>query len=319
MKYFHSFDDFERLVHESQQLKDLEFLLEQIESDHLDEGLKDAVLAGLLALFAGAPLSAQDIKNVVTHTPDSTITTKTVNFQLNDKMSKEKADAIVKRMLSHGFKIQSEQMDTLWKEVKKTNPDTNVKILSIKFDRDSTFFESGKFILSDAAKADVEKAFETVLKLDGVVSHVKITSSTDKQRVSANLQSVLKGMGYAPNNTGLSEVRSDELKKYVENEIGLDSSLISVENLVEKGTGTIDASARFVRIDITYMCCRISPVEREADSPAKTIDYTVVLRKAVATPDQPSIGNFEEGKSKVFDKGKISNHSTPSSVKCTEW
>jgi hypothetical protein len=303
MNYIHSFHEFEKLV-------------ENRQHENLDEGFKENIFAGLLSLFAAYPLSSQVIKNVVDRAPDSTVVTKTVNFKLDDKMTKDKADAIVKRMLSHGFNITSEKIDTVWKKTKETQPDTGISILSMKFDKDSSFFASGKFDLSASAKRDIEKAFEKVIAQDGLVTNVTVTSSTDKQKLSSDLQKKLASMNYKGDNSGLSQARADEVKSYLTEEIGLEDSLVKVVNLVEGGVGEIDASARYVKVDITYMCCSYVPVEDEKE---KTVNYTVVMRKTTKNLPQPKITSFEEAKEKTFDMGKIADHNSPSSVKCPKW
>jgi hypothetical protein len=210
-------------------------------------------------------------------------------------------------------------MDTLWKEVKEKAPDTSVRIFSLKFDSDSSFFESGKFEMSANAKSDIDKAFQLVQEVDGMISQVKITSSTDKQGLSTNLQAKLKSMGFASDNEGLSKARSSNMAKYLTDDIGIEKSLIETVNFAEKGTGEIDASARFVRMDITYICCAVTPVTGEKDSDSE-IDYTVVLRKAMKTPSQPSVSeSFSEASSKSFKMKSIKNYVSPSSVECPNW
>lgn len=316
MNHLHNFEDF---LYESHRRIFLAESLLQFDKEELDEGFKENVFAGLLSFFIGGSVSSQNIKNVIERTPDSSIVTKTVNFKLGDKMSKEKADMVIRRMLSHGFSITSEKMDTLWKEVKEKAPDTSVRIFSLRFDSDSSFFDSGKFEMSPDTKSDIDKAFQFVQEMDGMVSHVKITSSTDKQGLSTNLQAKLKSMGFAPNNDGLSKARSSNMADYLTDDVGIEKSLIETVNFAEKGAGEIDASARFVRMDITYICCAITPGTGEKDSDSE-IDYTVVLRKAMKTPSQPSTpGKFREASGKSFKMKSIKNYVSPSSVECPRW
>jgi hypothetical protein len=101
-------------------------------------------------------------------------------------------------------------------------------------------------------------------------------------------------------------------------DVGIEKTLIETVNLAEKGTGEIDASARFVRMDITYICCAVTPVTGEKDSDS-TVDYTVVLRKAMKNPGQPSMRDFSEATGKSFKMKTIKNYVSPPSVECASW
>jgi len=69
----------------------------------------------------------------------------------------------------------------------------------------------------------------------GIISAIQVESSTDKQGLSKNLQNELKDLGYSGDNTGLSKARCEKITVELET-IGIDSSLITTNQIVEGGT-----------------------------------------------------------------------------------
>jgi hypothetical protein len=86
----------------------------------------------------------------------------------------------------------------------------------------------------------------------GIISGIQVESSTDKQGLSIRLQNELKGIGYSGDNTGLSKARCGQITDYLVG-LGIDSSLVTSNQVVEAGTGTVDASARYVIVKIVYL------------------------------------------------------------------
>ena len=147
--------------------------------------------------------------------------------------------------------MDSSQVDTLWKEVTIQKPDTTVHIDEIKFDNNQ-YFASGKYNLNEDMGDSISSTIDDILAQGGIISGIKVESSTDKQGLSLRLQNELKGIGYSGDNTGLSKARCVQITDYLVG-LGVDSSLVTSNQVVEGGTGTVDASARYVIIKIVYL------------------------------------------------------------------
>ena len=157
----------------------------------------------------------------------------------------------VDRLVNKGWTLDSTQVDTLWREVTIQKPETTVHIDSIKFD-DNQYFASGKYNLNEDMADSISSVIDNIIAQGGIISGIQVESSTDKQGLSSRLQAELKGLGYSGDNTGLSKVRCEQITKHLEG-LGIDSSLITSKQVVEAGTGTIDASARYVIVKIAYL------------------------------------------------------------------
>jgi hypothetical protein len=170
--------------------------------------------------------------------------TKTIHRKVN---TQEEADKLVNK----GWTLDSTQVDTLWREVTIQKPDTTVHIDEIRFD-DNQYFASGKYDLNEDMADSISSAIDNIIAQGGILSGVNVESSTDKQGLSIRLQNELKGLGYSGDNAGLSKARCEQIINHLEG-LGIDSSIITNNQIVESGTGTVDASARYVIIKIVYL------------------------------------------------------------------
>jgi outer membrane protein OmpA-like peptidoglycan-associated protein len=157
----------------------------------------------------------------------------------------------VDRLVSKGWTLDSTQVDTLWKEVTIQKPDTIVHKDEIRFD-DNQYFASGKYNLNEDMADSISSVIDNIISQGGIISGIQVESSTDKQGLSIRLQSELKGIGYSGDNTGLSKARCEKITDYLVG-LGIDSSLVTSNQVVEGGTGTVDASARYVIVKIVYL------------------------------------------------------------------
>jgi len=157
----------------------------------------------------------------------------------------------VDRLVNRGWTLDSTQVDTLWKEVTIQKPEATVHIDSIKFD-DNQYFASGKYNLNEDMADSISSIIDNIISEGGILSGIRLESSTDKQGLSTRLQNELKGLGYSGDNTGLSKARCEQISKHLKG-LGIDSSLITSNQIVEAGSGTVDASARYVIVKIVYL------------------------------------------------------------------
>jgi hypothetical protein len=164
---------------------------------------------------------------------------------------KVKTQAEADKLVDKGWTLDSSQVDTLWREVTIQKPETIVHIDSIKFD-DNQYFASGKYNLNEDMADSITSIIDDIISQGGIISGIQVESSTDKQGLSTRLQTELKALGYSGDNTGLSKARCEQITNHLEG-LGIDSSLITSKQVVEAGTGTIDASARYVIVKIAYL------------------------------------------------------------------
>jgi len=164
---------------------------------------------------------------------------------------KVKTEAEADKLINKGWSLDSSQVDTLWTEVTIQKPDTIVHIDEIKFDNNQ-YFASGKYNLNEDMGDSISSTIDDILAQGGIISGIQVESSTDKQGLSLRLQNELKGIGYSGDNTGLSKARCEQITDYLVG-LGVDSSLVTSNQVVGGGTGTVDASARYVIIKIVYL------------------------------------------------------------------
>lgn len=164
---------------------------------------------------------------------------------------KVKTQAEVDKLVNRGWSLDSIQVDTLWREVIIQKPEATVHLDEIRFD-DNQYFASGKYNLNEDMKDSISSVIDNIISQGGVISGIKVESSTDKQGLSLRLKSELKGLGYSGDNTGLSKARCEQITNHLEG-LGIDSSLITSNQIVEAGGETVDASARYVIVKIVYL------------------------------------------------------------------
>lgn len=200
-------------------------------NNQLDEGLKTNILIGLLTLIGTSTFGGNKLPyKAITHTH---------------------SENALKSYIQQGWTLDSTQVDTVFTKVKSEKPDTIVMVTKLKLDKDQ-YFESGKFTLSQTVKDSLSNSMTDVLNDNGIITGIVVTSSTDKQGISANLQKLLLSLGYTADNQGLSKARNDVIRKYLTGELGVNSSLIESNEMFEQGNG-IDPTARFVSVNIYYL------------------------------------------------------------------
>jgi hypothetical protein len=311
---------------ESERMRMIAEAIEELENDeNLDEGLKDVILGGLLSLLVtGGVLQAQPTTgNWQTVSKKTEVIDRKHNqvdaelkrtFKLGDNFTKQQADSVVDKMLKKGWSLKSSDIDTIWNDVVKEAPETSVQSVTLTF-ADGNYFESGKFELSTEMKARIDSSLNNIVEAGGVVIKIDVTSSTDKQGLSKGLQEKLKSLGYTADNAGLSKARSTSIVEYLKSK-GVDASLIETENLAEQGTGEIDASSRFVKVDLMYMIKRASETTKSITSKDPEVKYMVNLTKTYVTDSKPSKPSGGKAHVKV---GKVKDFKIRGAVKCPKF
>jgi hypothetical protein len=229
-----------------------------------EEGWKDIALG--TALAAGSLLPGQLKAGDTGYTNDKQATeisyeapaekdSKSIDWPWSKKTKtihkKVKTEAEADKLVSRGWTLDSTQVDTLWTEVTIQKPDTIVHKDEIRFD-DNQYFASGKYNLNEDMADSISSVIDNIISQGGIISGIQVESSTDKQGLSIRLQNELKGIGYSGDNTGLSKARCGQITDYLVG-LGIDSSLVTSNQVVEAGTGTVDASARYVIVKIVYL------------------------------------------------------------------
>ena len=227
------------------------------------------------------------------------------------RVYRAKTEQSMKNMVRQGWTLDSVQVDTLWKEVLIKKPDTLVMVTKLSFDKDQ-YFESGKFVLSQDVKDSISSTLNDISGEGGVITDIRVESSTDKQGLSINLQKQLKDMGYSGDNKGLSKARSEAVTNYMTSEMGINDTLIESTQKYEMGDETIDQSARYVNVDIAYL------VINQEVTPGKTVD-TPQLKKTYFLSTTNKVTNpphkFKRGHNKKTVKmGPIKHHKNRKSV-----
>jgi len=230
--------------------------------------------------------------------------TKTLHKTVN---TQAEADKLVNR----GWTLDSTQVDTLWREVTIQKPDTTVHIDEIKFD-DNQYFASGKYNLNEDMTDSISSTIDNIIAQGGIISAIQVESSTDKQGLSSRLQNELKGLGYSGDNTGLSKARCEQIINYLVG-LGIDDTLITSNQVVEAGTGTVDASARYVIVKIVYL-------DKEVVSTPGIVEKVPELKEVHYLSKEVEISKTHHKKHHVkhhhvrHKRTKINKHSNP--TKC---
>jgi len=288
--------------------------------EELNEGWKEVVLGGLLSLLtvgAAGQRGSYDYKTLsnIEGKEKGKITstlTRQHDFNFGTDITKKTADSTIDDLLRQGWSLDSKKLDTLWNNVVKEVPDTVISAVTIKLDT-AAYFPSGKFTLNDGIKKEIDKGFDSILKNNGTLIKIVITSSTDKQRVGTNLSTELKGMGLSGDNNGLSKARANNLKTYICGK-GVSDSIIEEENLAEQGTSEIEQVNRYVRIDLIYL---------ETGAPKQVVTKEPTIAKYSATLHKKFVDDPEEKGGRGFHitlptikLGKAGDFKSRGSVKC---
>jgi hypothetical protein len=220
-----------------------------------EEGWKDALLG--TAIAAGSLLPGQmkaspsgpgpikvNKSGIEVKWPGKEVT-KTLHKKVTDEKSLE-------RLQKKGYNLDSTVVDTLFKELTETAPETVIKGEKIIFG-DNQYFASGVYTISPEMADSVSQVINNIESSNHTIIGIQIQSSTDKQGLSIKLQNELKAKGYEPNNKGLAKARCESISKYIIENEGIDDSLIDTAHLFEMGQGKQDPSARFVTVKIIYL------------------------------------------------------------------
>ncbi len=295
-------------------------VVERVDKVAINEGWKENILGTAMAAsaFAGNAANNQQQSNDKEETGTYTSyeepverngdDTETLTF--SDKKtatkgktvrSKEEADDLVKK----GWTLNSTQIDTIWKEVISQKPETIVNVAEIKFDNNQ-FFSSGKYNLNQEMKDSISAVIGDITSDGGIISAIQVESSTDKQGLSKNLQNELKDLGYSGDNTGLSKARCEKITVELET-IGIDSSLITTNQIVEGGTKTIDSSARYVTIKIVYLDQEVISTPGIVDTiPEFETLYKLSKEYSTTSSKKTNKGKFKIKKTKIKKCGSPS-------------
>ena len=156
----------------------------------------------------------------------------------------------------------------------------------------------------------------------GKINSTTIESSTDKQRISPQLEpKLVKAFGKG-GNEGLSNLRNNKIKEFLVS-VGVDDSLIKQDVKWEQGAGEIgaetpqDPSERYVRVIInaTYNVAGLPPDSTVIDV-VESVYYVLIkkgekhgTRKGGRTGSSSSYNNTRS--SCKIDLGKIGSFSCP--------
>lgn len=229
-----------------------------------EEGWKEKALAGAIA--AGSLTTpAKAITNVDYDKPATEISyqsyqapssndsrtaiwpSRRSKIKYKETSSREESEMLQRQ----NWTLDSVSVDTIWTALDFVKPSIDTIVAELKFDN-KQYFESGKYSLTQEIIDSLDFTIEDIINDNGVIMSIMVESSTDKQGLSLRLQQELKSKGYEPNNIGLSKARCESITSYLES-VGVDSSIIKTNQIVEAGQGTIDQSARYVTVKIVYV------------------------------------------------------------------
>jgi outer membrane protein OmpA-like peptidoglycan-associated protein len=282
-----------------------------------EEGWKDIALG--TALAAGSLIPGQLKAGDTGYTNDKQATEisyeaptdkddKSIDWPWSKKKTtihrKVKTQAEADKLVNKGWTLDSSQVDTLWREVTIQKPETTVHIDEIRFD-DNQYFASGKYNLNEDMTDSISSIIDNIMSQGGVISGIQVESSTDKQGLSSRLQAELKGLGYSGDNTGLSKARCEQITNYLIG-LGIDSSIITDNQIVEAGTGTIDASARYVIVKIVYL-------DKEVVSTPGIVEKIPKLKELHYLSKEVEVGKYKKTRHK---KHRV-RHKRTKVKKCT--
>ena len=120
-------------------------------SYQVNEGWKENILAGLLSLL-GSHVMGQ--KTHISHT-------------------KTKSEKAMQSLIKNGWSLDSTAVDTLYLEVLKSKPDTEIIATRLTLDKDQ-YFQSGKFNLSEEMRSDIDSTLMSILDNNGIIIKIEI-------------------------------------------------------------------------------------------------------------------------------------------------
>ena len=184
----------------------------------------------------------------------------------------------VKSLLEKGWALSKIEADTLKKYIMET--DQKMEVVWVDVDMSTSTdkkFEQGSFELTDEGKDEIKSMIEGISSVGGVIGHIEVESSTDKQRVSDELNAILTSRGYDKGNEGLSQARNDSYVEVIKEFLG-DTISINQSVLFEQGGGELgattpqDPEARYVKLKISYF---VVEVKGQANPEAKTFEEII--------------------------------------------
>jgi hypothetical protein len=157
----------------------------------------------------------------------------------------------LRRLELTGWKLTSTTVEKIYNGL----PSSDVKVSEISFGEEN-FFESGAYKLNVTQMDSLKNMVQDIINDNGgIISSVKIWSSTDKQPLSKRLSDNLEKEGFSGDNKGLSTARSENVKEYLIG-LGIDETIFA-ENTIdyEVGDNEVDDNNRFTKVSIVYFCC----------------------------------------------------------------
>jgi len=208
------------------------------------------------------------------------------------------------KRIKAGWTLDKVEMDTVWTQLVKNKPDTIIHTTKLSIDKDA-YFASGRFSLNDEVKQSIRDSLDEIVDEGGIIMNIKITSSTDKQGLSAGLQQNLKKLGYTGDNPGLSKARNNSVKDVIV-DYGFNGDNIQTVELSERGTGEIDQSARFVEVEIAYAKEEIDVTPGEKSEPQMSTSKEYFLSKPKQSHDISKITKSRTAKPSQHRRGRSS-------------
>lgn len=260
--------------------------------EFINEGIKDKLIGGAIALSTMLPNKANanvlDFDNFNKDKDSITINKVT--------KSDNKAKSLIKY---DNFKLDSTIIDTIWNDVVTKKPQTIIRELKLQFSSD-TYFNSGEFILNELIKNEIKDSINNIILADGIITNIKLESSTDKQKLGNRLSKELLSKGFEPNNKGLSNARCESLTSYIKTIIDIDDSLIKKEIKFETGINEIDLNNRYVTINIYYIDSLIDIKPAISENTYKIINTYYLSKKTKI--NKPKVNNLKLLKFKKTNK-----------------
>jgi len=316
---------------------------ENKDSEVLEEGVKEWMLIGLMTLGSISGIKAQKGSVSSDHIKAAELVQDRLqsgdkelvkyfdkaDIELNKDNLKELLDvdsddiktfktryiSTAKGKIKQGYAIESVNItrDTLISELPSgTKLDTTLNV-----DLSGNLFDEGKFELNNQTVSELSDILKVIELNGGTINSIVIESSTDKQRISPELEPKLVDAIGKGGNEGLSTLRNNKVKDYIIS-LGVDSSVVKQDIKWEQGKGEDNAetpqdpSARYVIvvIDVSYDVAGLPSDSTVGEITEKV--YFVLVKKTEKTGSQKGGGkkyksNIKFGKNSCkfnFLKGK---------------
>jgi len=309
---------------------------ENKDSELLEEGIKEWMLVGLMTLGSISGIKAQTgevssdhikaaelvqdrlqsgDKELVKYFDKADIDLNQNNLQKLLGVSDVKIDTFrtkyaktAKQKIGQGMALKTINIsrDTLISELPaETTLDTTLNV-----DLSGNLFDEGRFELNSETVSDLNDILKVIELNGGTINSIVIESSTDKQRISPQLEPKLVDAIGKGGNEGLSTLRNNKVKDYIIS-LGVDSSVVRQDIKWEQGKGEDNAEtpqdpfARYVRviIDVSYDVAGL-PSDVTVGKITEDV-YFVLIKKGEKTGSKRSKGS----------KGKSNTNSRKNSCK----